>query len=582
MTINEFKKRWFFRYFHPSFFYLPMEACEIDNNDNDDVELKLRVVLYNTYNPIENSYRNEKSSDGKQHNKSCEYFKLKITYVGKDKKEKVVFKSDMKKNGSPMTYIKGPFFNISKMSDGSPLKFGTYKIRILAVYGLGAPPKKTFVVKFNEDAVSKNRIFNLYVNWHLVSLETKTGEPHFKEQLQKGDFHFGTTPKTYMPNWTEYNEGAIVDWQLGGETAYTHRYGTDVILPIISECDFKLTNCLSYQIMNDDYSNELLAKTPFAANPIVYYYTRGNNAFSIIASHPCYDINATLNESFYSNKSSTGISGVGSTVYSYDKKSCIISTQLQTVKGEAHLSNEFKTEDYQVHKIDGYDRRRLITLTPIYGYNGLDTKQLGFYHNYQVEDTKPSLVLRCIISRGADTLDDMTGPWPYAPTENYGHIENNYEGYISKNFLGTIPSLPMGGNYNSMLLAIEDYEAINQSVYYVYENNSIFSFGNTLPQKDISNIQELKVYDKNYYDFGYKEHYYSKSECRANIQNIKNFRPFFNNEIPEDQFMLDIDSSQGEKFYKSDSNAVFFYLYDNQSWESCKGYCLSNFLASEE
>lgn len=582
MTINEFKKRWFFRYFHPSFFYLPMEACEADNDNDDEIELKLRIMLYNTYNPIENNYRNEKGSDGKQHNKSCEYFKLKITYVGKDEKEKVVFKSNMKNNGSPRTYIRGPFFNISKMPDGSPLKFGTYKIRILAVYGLGAPPKKTFIVKFDENAVNKNKIFNLYVNWHLVSLETKAGEPHFKKYLQNGDFNFGTTPETYMPRWTEFDEGAIVDWRLGGETNYTGRPGTDVILPIMSECDFELTNCLSYQIMNDAYSSELLAKTPFAANPIVYYYKRYNDAFSVIVSHPCYDINATLNASSHSSGDASGDAGIGPTVYAYNRRDCTISTQLQTIKGEVHLSNRFKTEDYQVHTIDGFDRRRLITLAPIYGYKGFDTTELGFYHSYQIKNTKPSLVLHCTIGRGADALDSMSGPWPFAPTENYGHIENNYEGYISKHFLGTIPSLPMGGNYSSMLLAIEDYEATDQSSYYVYENNSILSFGGSLPQENASNIQELKIYDKNYYDFGYKKHYYSKSECRANIQNIKNFRPFFDNEIPEDQFMLDMDSSQGEKFYKSDSNAVFFYLYNDQSWESCKGYCLSRFLASEE
>ena len=53
------------------------------------------------------------------------------------------------------------------MADGSPLKYGKYKVKIWGTYGLGAPGKTW---TFNLKESNNGKVFVLDVNWDLVKL----------------------------------------------------------------------------------------------------------------------------------------------------------------------------------------------------------------------------------------------------------------------------------------------------------------------------------------------------------------------------------------------------------------------------
>ena len=53
MDIIEFQKRWIMRYINPIFFYLPFQSCQVN-----EIGFNIKVLLWNTYNPIKDEYKN--------------------------------------------------------------------------------------------------------------------------------------------------------------------------------------------------------------------------------------------------------------------------------------------------------------------------------------------------------------------------------------------------------------------------------------------------------------------------------------------------------------------------------------------
>ena len=60
MDIIEFQKRWIMRYINPIFFYLPFQSCKVN-----EIGFYIKVLLWNTYNPIEDEYKNRLTEKGR-------------------------------------------------------------------------------------------------------------------------------------------------------------------------------------------------------------------------------------------------------------------------------------------------------------------------------------------------------------------------------------------------------------------------------------------------------------------------------------------------------------------------------------
>ena len=146
MDIIEFQKRWIMRYINPIFFYLPFQNCQVNEIVNE-VGFNIKVLLWNTYNPVKDEYKNRLTEKGRLINRPCDYYKILITYLGdeskddKTRREELVYCSSLNNGGQKESYDEG-VLHITQMADGSSLKPGKYKAHIFATYGLGAPAKE--------------------------------------------------------------------------------------------------------------------------------------------------------------------------------------------------------------------------------------------------------------------------------------------------------------------------------------------------------------------------------------------------------------------------------------------------------
>ena len=90
MDIVEFQKRWIMRYINPVFFYLPFQSCEAKL-----ASFNIKVILWNTYNPIDKTYKDRLTKKGRLINRPCDYYKILITYLGDLAKEDKKTLSDL-------------------------------------------------------------------------------------------------------------------------------------------------------------------------------------------------------------------------------------------------------------------------------------------------------------------------------------------------------------------------------------------------------------------------------------------------------------------------------------------------------
>ena len=134
MDIVEFQKRWIMRYINPVFFYLPFQSCEAK-----PVSFNVKVVLWNTYNPVDKTYKDRLTEKGRLINRPCDDYKILITYLGdlakedKERREELVYCSSLNNGGQKESYNQG-VLKISSMADGTPLKSGRYRAHIFATY----------------------------------------------------------------------------------------------------------------------------------------------------------------------------------------------------------------------------------------------------------------------------------------------------------------------------------------------------------------------------------------------------------------------------------------------------------------
>ena len=82
MDIVEFQKRWIMRYINPIFFYLPFQSCQVN-----EIGFYIKVLLWNTYNPVKDEYKNRLTEKGRLINRPCDYYKILITYLGDESKD---------------------------------------------------------------------------------------------------------------------------------------------------------------------------------------------------------------------------------------------------------------------------------------------------------------------------------------------------------------------------------------------------------------------------------------------------------------------------------------------------------------
>lgn len=560
MTINEFIKRWFFRYFHPSFFYLPMESCEADSGDSA-LSLKIAVYLYNTYNPIEDDYTNNLNDEGKQANEPCKYYRLLITYIDKNNEgedeEKLVYCSETKSFKNTYYYETG-ITTIEKMADGSPLKFGKYRCRVWATFGLGVPTKN-WIINYKKE--NQDKVFRIYTKWHLVSLTSKTGSP--------------------IKNWSASTAGQR--WVTSDNISdYIHTPEGNG-RPIYVQASISANNCLQKQEITDLFSKDLLCSVPFPSNPRSYYRSFKYGNYSIGVSQPCFSINENLDRGWINSWSDGAAS-----FFQYNKQkqklnisppdirtsyqiinpinisdiASIVPAPCPDTGNSGEIAQDSKssqiTFDYSVWSIQGINNNSYSGNTNLYSNLKEQNKTINswkIYEKISIEKTQEA-------HAGQYGLSD------------YGETTVSYGGYGNTfGFTGIEEYIPLGGRYSTIVNAINYYNSDNKTLFYEYEENGIIKFSNTV----ISTVNEsFELYDRPSFSFGEKEKCYSRQELMEKIPLVHSFKPW-QKEVPKDKFIIELDENLGVKNYDI-SDAILFYKYNEQSFNSCIGYALINII----
>lgn len=556
MTINEFIKRWFFRYFHPSFFYLPMEACEVDNDSDSTLSLKIAVYLYNTYNPIEDDYSNNLNSEGKQANEPCKYYRLLITYIDEDE-EKLVYCSDTKSFKNTYYYETG-ITTIEKMADGSPLKFGKYRCRVWATLGLGTPTGN-WIINYKEE--NQDKVFRIYTKWHLVSLTSKIGAP--------------------IKSWSASTAGKR--WVTSDEIcSYVHTPEGNG-RPIYVQASISANDCLQKQEITDLFSKDLLCSIPFSSNPRSYYRSFSEGNYSIGVSQPCFSINENLDRGYVRSWSNGAVSYIQ---YQKDKQKLNISPP--DIKTSYQITNPINIQDIASivpapcpdtgcsGAILRDSKSSQITFNySIWSIRGVNndgySSNTNLYSNLKEQDkTANSWKIYEKISV-EKTQEAHAGQYGL---QDYGETTVSYGGYGNTlGFIGKEEYLPLGGRYSAIVNAINYYNSDNKTLFYEYEENGVIKFSNTATS---TASESFELYDRSSFSFGEKEKCYSRQELMEKIPLVYNFKPW-QKEVPEDRFIIELDENLGVKNYGI-SDAILFYKYDEQSFNSCTGYALINII----
>lgn len=555
MNIIEFKKRWMMHYINPIYFYLPFEQCE--GEENYDLYFSIRIKLYNTYNPITGEFYNTKNEKGRQINQSCDYYKILVTYLGEDGKgeEELVYCSFRGKY-SKKAYYDTNDKEINQMADGSPLKYGKYRVKIWGTYGLGAPGK-TWTFNFKES--NNGKAFVLYVNWHLVKLQTKLGSPAqmWSTSIQ-GPY---------------YKMREDIDWVCHGKQE-----------PIYAKSRISASGSLTSQELTDLALKDILCTVPYKANPRSYYRSKQRGtACSVAASRPMYNISEDFEEydcSGYSDGAATFwqyyVNKYKTSIRFEDINNCYELTTLQQLSDYKKIPNPCPTTGRQgVISLHGDD---VTEVSPSFSsWKILNLSNQSSSHNLQLYQSRKQLDRKTnkwpLISQ---MQVDITA-WRHAgqiPYSDYGETFWTLNGYCyPKNYAFADTYIPIGADFTSAIDGIAYYNSDNHSYYYKYESDNIIHFSSNEPTGNtISNIQPFEVYDRPSFSFGYKQGHYTKSWLQKTLPDVYNYKPWLK-EVPSDRFKVDIDESQGVINYGV-SNPMLFYLYDEQSWSSCCCYAL--------
>ena len=556
MNIIEFKKRWMMHYINPVYFYLPFEQCE--GEEEDDLYFFIRIKLYNTYNPITGEFYNTKNKKGRQLNQSCDYYKILVTYLGENEKgkEELVYCSFRGKYNNKMYYDTNDK-EINQMADGSPLKYGKYRVKIWGTYGLGAPGKTW---TFNLKESNNGKTFVLYVNWHLVKLQTKLGSP--------------------AQTWSTSIQGPR--YVLSEHSASWAAHGIQE--PLYVKARISASGSLTSQTLTDLVLKDVLCTVPYKADPRSYYRPEDKGtACSVAASRPMYNIS----EDFEEYKLYTYTESVFATFYQYyvnkykthitpeDVNNCYKLTTLKNLSDYAKIPNPcpatgnqgaITTDDIPTEVSPSFSSWHIADLS-----YGSGSHNLRLYQNKSQLDRKTNswpLISQIQI--------DIT-QWRHAGQygyQDYGETFWAVNGYCyPENYANAEAYVPVGANFSSAIDGITYYNSDNHSYYYKYESDNIIHFSSNKPTgDDISNIQPFEVYDRSSFSFGYKQGHYTKSWLQKVLPDVYNYKPW-QKEVPSDRFKIEMDESQGVTNYGV-SNPMLFYLYDEQSWSSCCCYAL--------
>lgn len=554
MNIIEFKKRWMMHYINPIYFYLPFEQCK---GEEESLHFYIRIKIYNTYNPITGEFYNTKNNKRKQVNQSCEYFKILVTYLGEDGKgkEELVYCSFRGKYNNKKYYDTNDK-EINQMADGSRLRYGKYRVKIWGTYGLGAPGKTW---TFNLKESNNGKTFVLYVNWHLVKLQTQ----------------LGSAPKTWSTSvqGPKYAIREDISWVCHGKQD-----------PIYAKEKISANHCLTSQTLTDLAIKDTLCTVPYGANPRSYYRSpQRGTACSIAASRPMYDVSEAFEEydcsgywdgaasfyQYYVNKYTTSITAQDIN-NSYKLESAIdISKDYKKIpnpcpitgrQGHIRLGEDIPNEvspTYSLWRVSD-----LSSTTHGYGLSLFRTKK-------QQDRTANSWPL--ISSAQVETTS-----WRHAGQigyQDYGETTWMFGGQCyTKCYTNADAYVPVGANFSTVIDGINYYNSDNHSYYYKYESDNIIHFSTSSPTSNAVNIEPFEVYERSNFSFGYKQGHYTKSTLQKKLPDIYSYKPWLK-EVPADRFKVEIDASQGAVNYGV-SNPTLFYLYDEQSWASCCCYAL--------
>ena len=628
MDIVEFQKRWIMRYINPVFFYLPFQSCEAK-----PVSFNIKVVLWNTYNPVDKTYKDRLTEKGRLINRPCDYYKILITYLGdlakedKERREELVYCSRSLNNGGQKESYDEGILCINQMADGTPLKPGRYRAHIFATYGIGAPAKqgdKNYYQEFDfYPAKDNGKTYLVHVNWHLVELKTYTGNPTFTWEHNKGPYQLGETPKTF-----EYGNvsGTFVNHPPFTTPETLHRPEEDQeyeVRKTFLNWNCKLSNCQTHQIMNDTFNKHQLAKVPLQEQPISYnkqfvfaiycglgltpgYAYEYTPKFSIATSRCCFDMSQSYSQALWGGVVSNDL--VRGKAYGWKGTKGTLNVSLEEHKGGFQLKDGIGAEDVVVRTPE-YTSGGYIDLNLSYEYwnnflpgpdpkgSFLDPNRLdgSDYKNITLTNGNlPSVYLSFNVERSQEMLYGEAGLGAINTNLNaYYETETSYSGYRKTDFMGEKAVVPIGGDYQSFkngIMACRDGSPPKSAKFVnAYEE---ICFGT--PDDYAIDIEYFDTYNMNLFYLDSKNGYYTRAELADYLIDVENFKPWFDEELelgeddnnPKYQFTFE-DSDWGryelrrQKSETSPENPILFYLYDEQAWKGCTGYALCDFLPAE-
>ena len=622
MDIVEFQKRWIMRYINPVFFYLPFQSCEAK-----PVSFNVKVVLWNTYHPVDKTYKDRLTEKGRLINRPCDYYKILITYLGdlakedKERREELVYCSSLNNGGQKESYNQG-VLKISSMADGTPLKSGRYRAHIFATYGIGAPAKqgdKNYYQEFDfYPAKDNGKTYLVHVNWHLVELKTYTGDPTFTWEYNMGPHDLGETPRNF--HWGNISD-TYVDHPPFTDPV-TEEYTVKKLYLKSVKCKF--SNCQTHQIMKDTFDNKELSKVPFQEEPIAYHkkfgfymYTENEWSsgsqwlytpkFSVASSRCCFNMSQS-----YAWAQSGYVIGVGIQMpkaYGYKGSKGTLNVKLEECKGSFSLEEPITSEDYTQTVYDsawGQD----INVSMPYEYwdeflpgpdpdgSFLDPNRLdgSDYKNIKVSNGNlPSVYLSFEVERSQEEMYGAAGLGISLTSFNhYPEVDTSYSGYRKTDFMGQKAVIPIGGDYQSFkngVLACKDGEPPKQTKYINAYDEICFG----PPDKYAKDVEEFDTYNMELFELEGKSGYYTKAELADALVDIESYKPWFDEELelgecdenPKYQFTFEMAADEGkyelrrQKREEDPENPILFYLNKEQAWKGCTGYALCNFLPAE-
>ena len=609
MDIIEFQKRWIMRYINPIFFYLPFQSCQVN-----EIGFYIKVLLWNTYNPVKDEYKNRLTEKGRLINRPCDYYKILITYLGdeskddKTRREELVYCSSLNNGGQKESYDEG-VLHITQMADGSSLKPGKYKAHIFATYGLGAPAKEDDVncYQYFEFYPYKDneRTYPIYVNWHFVELKTYTGNPTYVWEYNMGPHDLGKSPNYYTAgvNDNRVNKPPLVD-PISNE---------HVVKDLYSRAKCQLSNCQTHQILKDNFSKEEIAKVPLAEEPIAYdniivFLSGGVDGlgigrspvatpkYAVASSRCCFNMSQSYAYALFGKV--YGVLGIisGHKAFGYIRGKGTLKVELEEKKGSFSLKDPITSEDYSETTYDyAYEKDLDISLNYRYWDNFVPGTA---YKNIEINSGNLPCVYLSFTAECSQEEMFFGAPLDVSltPFHAYPEVSKEHSGYRKTDFMGQKAVIPIGGDYQSFkqgIFACKDGNPPQQTKYIdAYDE---IRFGTPDPHKYATGIEIFDLYNMNLFKLEGKQGYYTKSELADALVNIASYKPWSDEELemgecdenPKYQFTFEMTADEGsyelrrQKSERSPENPILFYLNDEQAWKGCTGYALCDFLPAE-